>query len=233
MSSFHHNTKKSDLFQLLKQMQSHLFDFNTLEIFTLPKPVCLQNEYAINMFYLSNKWLDDFPSLKTIKKFIKDEKKLFYMPVEEDHYYLYYHLLVAYNNFLKLGKNKIYDDESLLDYDKISNYLIRKNLNATKFFEAYLEKVKELNDDDLVNATLKEFDEVTDYKFDEKFIPRTMTSEPTIVLGESEIEIEPSHVSDSEIEIEKMVLPLSSTQFENEIEEEYLEEKKIEIEEEK
>ena len=51
-----------DLFKHLKQMQNHLFDFKKLEIFTLPKPVCLQNEYSMNMFYLRNKWHDNFPS---------------------------------------------------------------------------------------------------------------------------------------------------------------------------
>ena len=96
------STKKSDdVFSLLKQMQNHLIDFKTLEIFTLPKPVCLQNEYTINMFYLSNKWPEEFPDLRTIKNFIKDDLKLFYMP-QEDYYYLYYHLLIAYKNFLKV-----------------------------------------------------------------------------------------------------------------------------------
>ena len=210
--------EKFSVFQLLKQMQNHLFEFKKLKIFTLPKPVCLQNEYSMTMFYLSNKWLDDFPSLQTIEKFIKDEKKLFYMPEQEDYYYLYYHLLVAYKNFLKLDKKEIYDDETPLDYNEISDYLIRKNLNATKFFEVYLEKGINLNEADLVHATLEEFDEVT--KFDEN-IPREMTSEPTPPL-ESEIEIE----------IPKTVSPLPSTQFEIEIEN-YPEEKiKLEMEEE-
>ena len=195
--------EKSDCFQLLKQMQNHLFHFKKFKIFALPKPVCLQNEYVLNMFYLSNKWLDDFPSLQTIKKFIKDEKKLFYMPEQEDYYYLYYHLLVAYKNFLKLGKKEIYDDETSLDYSEISDYLVRKNLNATKFFEAYLEKGEKLNETDLVHATLKEFDEVTNFKFDEKITLRKMTSEP-----ESEVEIE----------VAKRVSPLPSAQFEIEIE---------------
>ena len=69
--------------ELLKRMQNHLIDFKTLEIFTLPKPVCLQNEYRINMFYLSNKWPEEFPNLQTIKKSIKDDRKLFYMPQED------------------------------------------------------------------------------------------------------------------------------------------------------
>ena len=242
MLKFHNNnTKKSDMFQLLKQMQNHLFDFKTLEIFALLKPVCLQNEYSINMFHLGNKWLDDFPDLQAIKKFIKDEKKLFYVP-EEDYYYLYYHLLVAYKNFLKLDNKKIYNDKTRLDYDKISEYLIRKNLNATKFFEVYLEKGENLNSADLVHATLKEVDEVTDYKFDEKFIPRRMTSEPTQAIEIKEkagvtkfdfnvdsklpqpIEI----LSESEIEIEipKTVSPSPSPQFEIEVEN-YFEEKKV------
>ena len=214
--------KQSDMFQLLKQMQNYLFDFKKLKLFTLPKPVCLQNEYAMTVFELSNKWLDDFPSLQTVEKFIKGEKKLFYVPEDEAYYYLYYHLLVAYKNFLKLGKNEIYDSKTPLDYNQISDYLIRKNLNATKFFEVYLEKGEKLSETDLVHATLKEFDEVTNYKFDEKIIPQRMTSEPTaptvptefdwIVPAKSEPESEP------EIEVPKIVSPLPSKQFEIEVE---------------
>ena len=205
-----------DLFKLLKQMQNYLFDFKKLEVFALPKLVCLQNEYSMNMFYLSNKWLDNFPSLKTIKKFIEDEKKLFFLPKKDDYYYLYYHLLIAYKKFLQLDK-KIYDDETPLDYEYISNYLIRKNLNATKFFEVYLEKGINLNDTDLVHATLEKSDEETNYKFDEN-IPREMTSEPTAPSLESEIEIE----------IPKTVSPSPSLEIDIE---NYPEEKKVEEEE--
>ena len=209
------NTKKSaDMFELLKQMQNHLIDFKTLEIFALPKPACLQNEYSINMFYLSNKWPEEFPDLQTIKKSIKDDRKLFYMP-QEDYYYLYYHLLIAYKNFLKSGKKDIYDDEAPLDYDKISDYLAKKNLNATKFFEVYLEKGQNLSDLDLVHATLKEVDEVTN----EKFILQKMTTEPTMTIPlEPEIEkmsSEPTPESEI-VEISKTISPLPST--ENEIE---------------
>ena len=239
MFKFHNTTEKSaDMFQLLKRMQNHLVDFKTLEIFALPKPVCLQNEYSINMFHLSNKWLGDFPDLKVIKKFIKDEKKLFYVP-EEDYYYLYYHLLLACKEFLKLGNKKIYDDETRLDYDKISDYLIRKNLNATKFFEVYLEKGENLNSDDLVHATLEEVDEVTDYKFDEKFIPRRMMSSEPIEIKEKADEVakfdfnvestlpQPIEIlSESEIEIPKTVSPSPSPQFEIEVEN-YFEGKKV------
>ena len=67
-----------DLFKRLKQMQSYLFDIKKLELFTLPKLVCLQNAYMMNMHYLNNKWLDIFPSLQTIEKFIEDEKNYFF-----------------------------------------------------------------------------------------------------------------------------------------------------------
>ena len=234
MSKLHMNTKKSaDMFELLKQMQSHLTDFKTLEIFTLPKPVCLQNEYTINMFYLSNKWPEEFPDLQIIKRSIKDDSKLFYMP-QEDYYYLYYHLLIAYKNFLKSGKKDIYDDETPLDYEKFSEYLIRKNLNATKFFEVYLQKGQNLSDSDLVHATIKEVDEVTNDKFDEKFIPRKMTTEPTMTLPLESTEIKKMSSEpelESEIEIPKTISPLPSQQFEIEIEN-YPEAKvKLEIEE--
>ena len=187
---YYNNMEKSDLFQLLKKLQDHVFHFKKLEIFQLPIPVCLENEYFLTKFHLNNKWLDDFPSLKTIEKVIENEKKLFYIP-EPDYYYLYYHLLVAYKKFLNLDK-EICDDETRLNYNDISDYLIRKNLNATKFFEVYLEKGENLNEADLVHATLKEFDEVTNYKFDENFSPRKMTSEP-VPLSDSEIENEILH----------------------------------------
>ena len=219
MSNLHMNTKKSDdMFDLLKRMQNHLIDFKTLEIFTLPKPVCLQNEYTINMFYLSNKWPEDFPNLQTIKRSIKDDRKLFYMP-QEDYYYLYYHLLIAYKKFLKSGKKDIYDDETPLDYDKISDYLIRKNLNATKFFEVYLEKGQNLSDLDLAHASLKEVDELTNYKFNEKFNPRRMVTEQTMTLPlESEIEKMSSEPESEIVEIPKTIssLPLSETEIESE-----------------
>ena len=219
MSNLHMNTKKSDdMFDLLKRMQNHLIDFKTLEIFTLPKPVCLQNEYTINMFYLSNKWPEDFPNLQTIKRSIKDDRKLFYMP-QEDYYYLYYHLLIAFKKFLKSGKKDIYDDETPLDYDKISDYLIRKNLNATKFFEVYLEKGQNLSDLDLAHASLKEVDELTNYKFNEKFNPRRMVTEQTMTLSlESEIEKMSSEPESEIVEIPKTIssLPLSETEIESE-----------------
>ena len=202
-----------DLFDRLKQMQNYLFDIKKLELFTLPKPVCLQNAYMLNMHSINNKWLDIFPSLQTIEKFIEDEKKLFFLP-DENYYYLYYHLLIAYKKFLELDK-KIYDDETPLDYEYISNYLVRKNLNATKFFQFYLEKGPNLNETHLVHATLEKSDEETNYKFDEN-ISREMSSEPTAPSLESEIEIE----------IPKIVSPSPSLEVEIDIEN-YAEEKKL------
>ena len=139
---------------------------------------------------------------------------------QEDYYYLYYHLLIAYKNFLKSGKKEIYDDETPLDYDKISEYLVRKNLNATKFFEIYLEKGQNLSDLDLTRANLKEVDELTNFKIDEKIIPRKMTTEQTMTLSiESEIEkmsSEPTPESEI-VEIPKTIspLPLNETEIEN------------------
>ena len=218
MSELHMNTRKSDdMFELLKRMQNHLIDFKTLEIFTLPKPVCLQNEYRINMFYLSNKWPEEFPNLQTIKQHIEDDLKLFYMP-QEDNYYLYYHLLIAYKNFLKSGKKDIYDDETPLDYDKISDYLVMKNLNATKFFEVYLEKGQNLSDLDLARANLKEVDEVTNYKFSENFSPRKMTTEQTMTLSlEPEVEKMSSEPTPEleVVEVPKTLSPVPETETEN------------------
>ena len=127
--------------------------------------------------------------------------------------------MVAYKNFQKLDNNKkIYDDETPLDYEYISNYLIRKNLNATKFFEVYLEKGINLNEADFIYAVLEESaDEATNYKVDEN-IPREMTSEPTT----------PSLESETEIEIPKTVSPSPSLEIDIE---NYPEEKKVEEEE--
>ena len=124
---------------------------------------------------------------------------------------------------MKSGKKEedIYDDETPLDYHRISDYLIRKNLNATKFFEVYLEKGQNLSDLDLAHANLKEVDEVTNYKFDEKFKPRRMTTEQTMTLPlESKIEKMSSEPTpESEIaEIPKTIspLPLAESEIESE-----------------
>ena len=182
-----------DLFDRLKQMQNYLFDIKKLELFNLPKPVCLQNAYMLNMYSINNKWSDNFPSLQTIEKFIQDEKKLFYLPEDDYFYYLYYHLLVAYKKFQESGSSKkIYDDETPLDYDVVSNYLTRKNLDATKFFEIYLEKGVVLDEADLNYALLEEPSEESNKvtnKLDEISL-REMSSELTAPSLEPEIEVE-------------------------------------------
>lgn len=208
MESFLNETEVFDnLFKRLKQMQIYLYDMKKLDAFNLPKPVCLQNAYMMNMYYLNKKWLDKFPSLQTIEKLIQDGKKLFFLP-ERDYYYLYYHLLVAYKNFQELGDNKkIYDDETHLDYDSLSTYISRKNLSAVDFFESYFERGLNFHD--------KSAGEATDYMIDED-IPHEMSSEPAAP---------PLELSESEIEVAKTVSPLSflgETKVEN-----YSEEKKV------
>ena len=125
---------------------------------------------------------------------------------EEDYYYLYYHLLKAYKNFLKLDK-EIHDAETPLDYGTISDYLIRNNLNATKFFEVYLEKGQNLNNSDLASASLKQNDELPDSQINEQFIPPKMISEPVLSSIDSENE------NENEIEIAKTV-PSSDLEIE-------------------
>ena len=114
-----------DVFDRLKQMQSYLEDTKKLELFNLPKPVCLQNAYMMNMFYINNKWSDIFPSLQTIEKYIKEDQKLFYLPDDSYYFFLYYHLLVACKKFHEADNNKkIYDSETALDYEVVNNYLV-------------------------------------------------------------------------------------------------------------
>ena len=208
--------EKFDLFQLFHRMQNQLFDFNTLKLFCLPKPVCLQNDHSLTMFHLNNKWPEDFPSLEKVEKCIQQGRKIFYLP-EEDYYYLYFHLLKAYKNFLKLNK-EIYNAETLLDYGTISEYLLRNNLNATKFFELYFEKGQNLNDIDLASVSLKQNDE-----------SQKMISEPVLPSIDLENENENEKENENKIEIVKTVSELPSTELEIELEN--IPEHKIKLEE--
>ena len=226
---FFAGTSTDELFHILKQTQNHLFHYKRLEAFSLPKPVCLQNEYMLNKFELNNRWLGDIlPSLETIENFIKHEKKLFYVPEESSYYYLYYHLLLAYKNFLQSDK-KIYDDERPLDYDYISSYLINKNLNATKFFELYLEKGIFLEDNSLKSAAFATATVLAAPAADVENVSREMSSEPlfssemTSSLAKS---LTPPLFSEPENEVAKIVSP--EPLFELEID--YPEEKKEEEE---
>ena len=202
-----------DLFDHLKQMQGYLLDIKKLELFNLPKPVCLQNAYMLNMHSINNRWLDIFPSLKAVEKFIQAGKKLFFLPELDYYYYLYYHLLVAYKEF-EDSSIEIYDgDETALDYDGISHYLLKKNLNATEFFKLYLKEGIYLGKEGI--KRLEKANDVTD-ELDE-IIRHQMSSEPTAPMFESE----------TELELPKITSPLSSS-LEVEVDlENYPEEKKV------
>ena len=204
MESFLNETKEFDeLFKRLDQMQNYLFEIKKLELYMLPEPTCLQNAYVINMHKLRKKWPDKFPSLDTIEKFIENEKKLFFLPQQYYYYYLYYHLLIAYKKFHEKYPNKeIYDDKTILDYEIVSEYLSRKNLNATKFFELYFEKgVDQLNDEDLIYAKIDDstIEAASDYLMDEN-ISHEMSSEPSAP---------PLEMLESEVEVPKSLSPLS------------------------
>ena len=173
MSEFYKVIKSLDLFELFEKIQGNIFFIIDLQKFDLAIPLCIQNEQNILNFYLTEKWLDDFPKQSLIFKFIEQEKKLFYLPESADFYYLYYHLLIACKNYLKTGK-KIYDYETQINYYKVNDELISKKLNATKFFEIYLEKGSNFSDEDFFMAK-KGKDELND-EFD--FGSREMTSEP-------------------------------------------------------
>ena len=187
-----------DLFDRLMQMQNYLLDIKKLELFNLPKPVCLQNAYMLNMHYINNNWNDTFPRLKTVEEFIQAGKKLFFLPETNYYYYLYYHLLIAYKEF-EDSSTEIYDDETALDYDGISHYLLKNNLNATEFFKLYLKGGIYLDKEDI--KRLQKANEVTDDKLSGN-IHREMSSEPTAPMFESEIDLEVPKIFPSSLEVE-------------------------------
>ena len=126
MAEFYKLIQTLDLFELLEKVQSNIIFINDLQKFGLQTPVCIQNEQNILNFYLSEKWLNDFPKQLLILKLIEEEKKLFYLPELTDFYYLYYHLLRTFSNYLETGQ-KIYDDETQLNYDKLNDEMIENN----------------------------------------------------------------------------------------------------------
>ena len=173
MAEFYKLIQSLDLFELLEKIQDNIIFINDLQKFGLQTPVCIQNEQNILNFYLTEKWLDDFPKQSLIIKFIEEEKKLFYLPESVDFYYLYYHLLRGCKNYLETGQ-EIYDDEIQLNYNKLNDELIEKKLNATKFFEIYLKKGSNFSDEDFFLAK-KEKDELNE---EFNFNSSEMTSEP-------------------------------------------------------
>ena len=203
-----------DLFQLLEKIQDNIIFISDLQKFDLPIPVCLENEQNILNFYLQEKWLNDFPKQSLIIKLIEEEKKLFYLPESEDFYYLYYHLLMAFNNYLETGQ-KIYDDETQLNYDKLNDELIEKQLNATKFFEIYFKKGSNFSEEDffLAKKEKNDFDNsiTTEMNFEEKKIESSELLAAIAAAGESESEseFEQQLKKDSHIEIEVEELNLN------------------------
>ena len=145
-----------NLFKHLKQMQIYVTDMRKLEFFNLAKPVCLHNAYIMNKHYLKDNWLDKFPTLESVEKILKNNKKLFFVPDEEK--YLYYHLLIALSQFQELDGLQIFDDETSLDYDQISIYLSRNNMSAFNFFMRYFMYGLNINNENVVLNKSKSID---------------------------------------------------------------------------
>ena len=208
MAEFYKLIQTLDLFELLEKVQSNIIFINDLQKFGLQTPVCIQNEQNILNFYLSEKWLNDFPKQLLILKLIEEEKKLFYLPELTDFYYLYYHLLRTFSNYLETGQ-KIYDDETQLNYDKLNDEMIEKQLNATKFFEIYLKKGSNFTEDfflakkdkdelDFASSKITS-DEMVSQLSNFLLKEKTESDESVTVAGESESELKED---DSQIEIE-------------------------------
>ena len=198
MDSFVNETKVLDnLFKDLKQMQMYLMDMKKLESFNLPKPVCLHNAYVMNKHYLKENWLDKFPTLETVQKLLKNDKKLFFVPDEKKYYYLYYHLLIALSQFQELDGLQIFDDETSLDYDLVSIYLSRNNMSAFDFFMKYFMYGLNINNENVLLNISKS----VDYVSDDDNLDNKMSSEPSA----PSIELEP------EVGVAKTLSPLSFT----------------------
>ena len=213
MSEFFDLIQSLDLFELFNKIQNDIFYINEIRKFDLEIPQCVKNKISILKFYMSEKWLDDFPEQSLILKFIQDEKELFYLPESADFYYLYYHLLRATKNYLEKGK-KIYNEYTSINYYKLNLELIEKKLNATKFFEIYFEKGSNFTEEDLISVR-KTKDELNDEEFNfnskemisgEPEPLKELISESELIKEEKtesdEIELEPKTKEISQIEIE-------------------------------
>ena len=204
---FYKFVKTLDLFELLEKVQDNIIFINDLEKFDLSAPLCIMNEQAILNFYLSEKWLNDFPKQSLVLKLIEEEKKLFYLPESADFYYLYYHLLRAFSNYLETGQ-KIYDEDTALNYDRLNDELIEKQLNATKFFEIYLKKGSNFSKEDFFLAK-KDKDELTSDEMVSELSEFSLKEKNESVeesVGESEPEMKQEDNSQIEIEIEEVKL---------------------------
>ena len=200
---FYKLVKTLDLFELLEKVQDNIIFINDLEKFGLSAPICIMNEQAILNFYLSEKWLNDFPKQSLVLKLIEEDKKLFYLPESSHFYYLYYHLLRAFSDYLETGQ-KIYDDNTALNYDRLNDEMIEKQLDATKFFLIYLKKGSNFTEEDFfwakkdkVNETISELSE---------FSLKEKNDSVEESVGESEPEIKQEDNSQFEIEFDEVKL---------------------------
>ena len=200
---FYKIVKTLDLFELLEKVQDNIIFINDLEKFGLSAPICIMNEQAILNFYLSEKWLNDFPKQSLVLKLIEEDKKLFYLPESSHFYYLYYHLLRAFSDYLETGQ-KIYDDNTALNYDRLNDEMIEKQLDATKFFLIYLKKGSNFTEEDFfwakkdkVNETISELSE---------FSLKEKNDSVEESVGESEPEIKKEDDSQFEIEFDEVKL---------------------------
>ena len=200
---FYKLVKTLDLFELLEKVQDNIILINDLEKFGLSAPLCIMNEQTILDFYLSEKWLNDFPKQSLILKLIEEDKKLFYLPESSDFYYLYYHLLRAFSNYLETGQ-KIYDEDTALNYDRLNDELIEKKLDATKFFEIYLEKGQNFTEEDFFLVKKDKADEMVSDLSEFSLKEKNESFEESV--GESESEIKQEDNSQIEIEIEEVKL---------------------------
>ena len=210
---FYKIVKTLDLFELLEKVQDNIIFINDLEKFGLSAPICIMNEQAILNFYLSEKWLNDFPKQSLVLKLIEEDKKLFYLPESSHFYYLYYHLLRAFSDYLETSQ-KIYDDNTALNYDRLNDEMIEKQLDATKFFLIYLKKGSNFTEEDFfwakkdkVNETISELSEFSLKEKNESVEESVGESEPEIKQEDnSQFEIEFDEVKlDEEVKFESFV----------------------------
>ena len=210
---FYKLVKTLDLFELLEKVQDNIIFINDLEKFGLSAPICIMNEQAILNFYLSEKWLNDFPKQSLVLKLIEEEKKLFYLPESADFYYLYYHLLRAFSNYLETGQ-EIYDEETTLNYERLNDELIEKQLDATKFFEIYLKKGSNFSEDfflakknkdelDFASSQITSDEMVSGLS---EFSLKKKNESVVESVGESEPEMKEEDNSQIEIEVEEVKL---------------------------
>ena len=204
---FYKLVKTLDVFELLQKIQDNIIFIRDLKKFGLSAPLCIMNEQAILNLYLSEKWLYDFPKQSLVLKLIEEEKKLFYLPESSYFYYLYYHLLLAFSKYLETGK-KIYDDNTTLNYDRLNDEIVEKEMDATKFFLIYLQKGSNFTKEDFfwakkdkINDTISELSELPLKEKNESV--QGSVGEPELI-DEPEPEIKQEDNSQFEIELDEV-----------------------------